>query len=177
MMARYKENRIGLRWRTEKEVISGKGQFECGNKKCSAREGLRSYEVNFAYTEAGESKQALVKLRVCPKCTYKLNYRKEKELEKRLRKESRRRKRKMVKERRERGQRSRGSREKSEKRERESRSVTEDDDTDDSSSSEELEESRFRRTGKEEGAHKTREWQERESKEGEFEPFFKGMFL
>ncbi len=28
----------------------------------------------FAYDEAGEHKQALVKLRVCPECAYKLNY-------------------------------------------------------------------------------------------------------
>ncbi|CAM6107569.1 unnamed protein product [Calypogeia fissa] len=86
-MSRYKESKIGLRWRSEKEVISGKGQFICGNKKCNETDGLRSYEVNFAYTESGESKQALVKLRVCPECAYKLNYRKEKELERQLLKE------------------------------------------------------------------------------------------
>jgi hypothetical protein len=32
--------------------------------------------------EAGERKQALVKLRVCPSCAFKLNYRKEKQLQK-----------------------------------------------------------------------------------------------
>jgi len=65
---------VGLRWRTEKEVIDGKvrhehhchgsrgpfdlnpppcvvldlhqGQFSCGNKHCGNREGLASYEVN-----------------------------------------------------------------------------------------------------------------------------------
>ncbi|RVX02878.1 Protein FRA10AC1 [Vitis vinifera] len=87
---------IGLRWRTEKEVISGKGQFICGNKHCDKRDGLTSYEgktkplcwpsgqplmiiceiylnstsivkkeVNFSYFEAGENKQALVKLVTC----------------------------------------------------------------------------------------------------------------
>ncbi|CAL5398448.1 unnamed protein product [Camellia sinensis] len=40
---------IGLRWRTEKEVVSGKGQVG----------------VNFSYFEAGENKQALVKLVTC----------------------------------------------------------------------------------------------------------------
>eukprot|EP00897_Mesotaenium_endlicherianum_P006991 jgi/Mesen1/631/ME000108S10783 len=66
-MSRYKENKIGLRWRVEKEVLAGKGQFTCGSKGCDEKEGLRSFEVNFAYQEAGEEKQALVKLRVCPK--------------------------------------------------------------------------------------------------------------
>ena len=53
---------MALRWRTEKEVIVGKGQFECGNKKCNIKEGLRSWEVNFGYVEQGEKKNALVKL-------------------------------------------------------------------------------------------------------------------
>lgn len=39
------------------------GQFICGNKKCAENEGLRSWEVNFAYMEHGEKKNALVKLR------------------------------------------------------------------------------------------------------------------
>ncbi|KVI00691.1 hypothetical protein Ccrd_021056 [Cynara cardunculus var. scolymus] len=64
-MSHYKTGKIGLRWRTEKEVVSGKGQFVCGNKHCSEEEGLASYEVNFAYFEAGENKQALVKLVTC----------------------------------------------------------------------------------------------------------------
>ncbi|CAI5531541.1 unnamed protein product, partial [Closterium sp. Naga37s-1] len=80
-MSRYKENKIGLRWRTHAEVLQGKGQFVCGTKGCDNREGLHSYEVNFAYHEAGQKKQALVKLRVCAKHAYQLNYRKEKELE------------------------------------------------------------------------------------------------
>ncbi|XP_034704777.1 protein FRA10AC1 isoform X2 [Vitis riparia] len=64
-MSQYKSGKIGLRWRTEKEVISGKGQFICGNKHCDKRDGLASYEVNFSYFEAGENKQALVKLVTC----------------------------------------------------------------------------------------------------------------
>ncbi|KAL4563511.1 hypothetical protein LXL04_027554 [Taraxacum kok-saghyz] len=83
-MSHYKTGKIGMRWRTEKEVMSGKGQFVCGNKHCSEEEGLSSYElsVNFAYFEAGESKQALVKLVTCERCAKKLVYKKMKEKEK-----------------------------------------------------------------------------------------------
>ncbi|XP_015230696.1 PREDICTED: protein FRA10AC1 [Cyprinodon variegatus] len=73
-LSRYKENKFGFRWRTEKEVVSGKGQFQCGNKLCGAEEGLKSWEVNFAYVEQGEKRNALVKLRLCPECSFKLNY-------------------------------------------------------------------------------------------------------
>jgi len=86
-MSRYKHGQIGMRWRTEKEVFSGKGQFICGNKACEERENLRSYEVNFEYMEAGEQKNALVKLRLCPPCAEKLTYKKNKEREKEERKE------------------------------------------------------------------------------------------
>ena len=181
-MSRYKENRIGLRWRTEKEVISGKGQFECGNKKCTTREGLRSYEVNFAYNEAGESKQALVKLRVCPKCSFKLNYRKEKELEKQLRKESRRKKRRLLKEKK---REKKGFRERSKSKEKrrgddndklgESPSGSDEEDSDESESSEDVEEARFKRATKR-GVLGT-VGKASESKDGEFEPYFKDMFL
>ncbi|KAL4198370.1 hypothetical protein AMTRI_Chr03g45500 [Amborella trichopoda] len=81
-MSQYKKGKIGLRWRTEKEVISGKGQFICGNRKCDEKEGLSSYEVNFSYVEAGENKQALVKLVACERCAEKLMYKKWKEKEK-----------------------------------------------------------------------------------------------
>ncbi|CAL1361553.1 unnamed protein product [Linum trigynum] len=78
-MSFYKSGKIGLRWRTEKEVISGKGQFKCGSKHCNEEKVLASYEVNFSYFEAGENKQALVKLVACEKCAGKLNYRNRKE--------------------------------------------------------------------------------------------------
>ncbi|UYV65844.1 FRA10AC1 [Cordylochernes scorpioides] len=68
-------NMVALRWRVEQEVIEGKGQFICGNKQCQETEGLRSWEVNFGYMEHGEKKNALVKLRLCPPCSDKLNYR------------------------------------------------------------------------------------------------------
>uniref|UniRef100_A0A8B9C2Y5 FRA10A associated CGG repeat 1 n=1 Tax=Anser brachyrhynchus TaxID=132585 RepID=A0A8B9C2Y5_9AVES len=61
-LSRYKENKFGFRWRHEKEVISGKGQFSCGNKHCDEEEGLKSWEVNFGYVEHGEKRNALVKL-------------------------------------------------------------------------------------------------------------------
>ncbi|KAF5828569.1 folate-sensitive fragile site protein Fra10Ac1-domain-containing protein [Dunaliella salina] len=81
-LSRYRESKLGLRWRSQKEVVSGKGHFSCGAKGCDAKDGLVSYEVNFAYQEAGREKQALVKLRVCPECAFKLNYRKEKQFRK-----------------------------------------------------------------------------------------------
>ncbi|XP_055575920.1 protein FRA10AC1 [Falco cherrug] len=73
-LSRYKENKFGFRWRHEKEVISGKGQFSCGNKHCDEKEGLKSWEVNFGYVEHGEKRNALVKLRLCPECSHKLNF-------------------------------------------------------------------------------------------------------
>ncbi|CAB1434453.1 unnamed protein product [Pleuronectes platessa] len=73
-LSRYKENKFGFRWRTESEVVSGKGQFQCGNKRCEKEEGLKSWEVNFAYVEHSEKRNALVKLRLCPECSFKLNY-------------------------------------------------------------------------------------------------------
>lgn len=82
-LSRYKENKIALRWRIEKEVIEGKGQFACGNKHCTSREDLESWEVNFAYVEQGVKKNALVKLRLCPGCSLKLNYHHKRKLWKR----------------------------------------------------------------------------------------------
>ncbi|KAL9251410.1 FRA10AC1-like protein [Drosera capensis] len=87
-MSHYKIGKIGLRWRTEKEVVSGKGQFICGNKHCDEKDKLASYEasiypyvktshamVNFSYIEAGESKQALVKLVACERrCCVQKNF-------------------------------------------------------------------------------------------------------
>lgn len=81
-LSRYKESKIGLRWRTQREVVDGVGQFVCGAKGCKESRGLCSYEVNFGYVEAGEKKQALVKLRLCPDCACKLNYKKEKQYRK-----------------------------------------------------------------------------------------------
>ncbi|XP_055316331.1 protein FRA10AC1 homolog [Sitodiplosis mosellana] len=87
-LTKYKENKIALRWRIDREVISGKGQFICGNKKCEERSGLRSWEVNFAYVEHGEKKNALIKLRLCPICSDKLNYHSKKREVKRMKKQT-----------------------------------------------------------------------------------------
>lgn len=57
---------LGLRWRTQAEVVSGRGQFSCGARGCSERDGLGSFEVPFGYQEAGQRRAALVKLRLCP---------------------------------------------------------------------------------------------------------------
>jgi len=73
-LSRYKEKKIGMRWRTEKELIVGKGQFFCGNVHCSIQESLNTWEVLFGYVEHGQKKNALVKLRLCTKCSEKLHY-------------------------------------------------------------------------------------------------------
>ncbi|XP_075151290.1 uncharacterized protein LOC142225429 [Haematobia irritans] len=73
-LSRYKENKIALRWRTEAEVVAGIGQFQCGSRKCLENDNLRSWEVNFAYKEHGELKNALIKVRLCPEHSQQLNY-------------------------------------------------------------------------------------------------------
>lgn len=88
----YKEGKIALRWRIEDELISGKGQFICGNVDCFETENLHSWEVNFAYKEDNQKKNALVKLKLCPKCSYKLNYKKIKQIKKEEREERKRKK-------------------------------------------------------------------------------------
>lgn len=76
-LTQFKKNRIAFRWRTEKEVVEGKGQFICGQKKtCKEKEGLRTWEVNFGYVEAEQKKFALVKVRLCAECSAKLNHNK-----------------------------------------------------------------------------------------------------
>ena len=62
--------RVGFRWRTEQEVIQGKGQFQCGVRACDHPGGddLETFEVNFAYSEAGAKKNALVKVCLCQNC-------------------------------------------------------------------------------------------------------------
>jgi protein FRA10AC1 len=59
---------IGLRWRVEAEVLSGKGQTICGSLSCCGLEGLTSFEVPFKYGEGGKVKCELVKLRLCGSC-------------------------------------------------------------------------------------------------------------
>ncbi|XP_026489826.2 protein FRA10AC1 homolog isoform X2 [Vanessa tameamea] len=85
-LSRYKENKVALRWRVEREVVLGKGQFQCGEKTCHNDRDLKSWEVNFAYLEDNEKKNALVKLRLCPECSNKLNYKSKKREIKRIKK-------------------------------------------------------------------------------------------
>lgn len=73
-LTHYKENKVAMRWRTEEEVVDGKGQFVCGEKHCTQADGLKSWEVNFSYLEDETKKNALVKLRLCSKCSKKLNH-------------------------------------------------------------------------------------------------------
>jgi len=97
-LSRYKENQFGMRWRLEKEVVIGKGQFVCGNKKCDEVKKLRTWEVNFAYVEEGLKKNALIKCRLCPECSYKLNYtHKKKDLTKKKKRRTKKKKKKQKK--------------------------------------------------------------------------------
>jgi hypothetical protein len=90
-LSRHREGAIGLRWRTAAEVRSSLGQLSCGAAGCEERRGLASFELFFAYVEAGERRRALVKVRVCPPCAHKLNYKRERARERDAAREERRR--------------------------------------------------------------------------------------
>lgn len=64
---------LGLRWRTLAEVRSGKGETHCGTLGCMSVEGLRVFEVPFAYRDSGSpaEKLALVKLLCCSQCSHR----------------------------------------------------------------------------------------------------------
>lgn len=70
----HTSGKIGLRWRTEVEVIAGRGQFTCASKHCESDLNLHSYEVPFDYLENNIRKSELVKVRVCINCARKLFY-------------------------------------------------------------------------------------------------------
>ena len=82
----HTSGKVGLRWRTEKEVIAGKGQFSCASKRCDSMDNLHSYEVPFVYNEQGVAKNELVKVRVCINCARMLFYEKLKSMRKERRK-------------------------------------------------------------------------------------------
>jgi hypothetical protein len=71
-LSQYRQGRMGMRWRTESEVVGGKGQTICANQTCVREANLCSYEVDFAYREHGVETSALVKVRLCPKCTKRM---------------------------------------------------------------------------------------------------------
>ena len=73
-LSKYETGQIGLRWRTEAEVVAGKGQFVCGANGCDGTGGLHSYEVPFTYRERDVDKQTLVKVRLCGGCAPRLFY-------------------------------------------------------------------------------------------------------
>ncbi|KAI9717029.1 MAG: hypothetical protein M1812_004964 [Candelaria pacifica] len=73
-LSRWREKQVAMRWRTKSEVLSGKGHFACASLHCSKgmdgvvgvtpedeEEELRTFELNFGYTEEGVQKNALVK--------------------------------------------------------------------------------------------------------------------
>lgn len=67
-LSRWDTGQLGLRWRTEAEVVSGKGQVLCASSSCAKDSELTSYEVPFKYVENGVSKMELVKCRLCMTC-------------------------------------------------------------------------------------------------------------
>lgn len=71
-LSRWRERKVGLRWRTETEVLSGKGQFQCAALDCDGVIALHSFELPFRYLEHSIQKEALVKVRVCGTCAPKL---------------------------------------------------------------------------------------------------------
>jgi Folate-sensitive fragile site protein Fra10Ac1 len=89
-LSMHTTGRIGLRWRTEAEVISGRGQFTCASKHCESDLNLHSYEVPFDYSENNIRKSELVKVRVCINCARKLFYEKLRAMKSERRKKRRR---------------------------------------------------------------------------------------
>ncbi|UJR09572.1 hypothetical protein I4U23_013807 [Adineta vaga] len=73
-LSHWEEKKIAMRWRIDREVVNGKGQFICSEKRCDEKDHLRSWEVLFGYVEHGKKRDALVKLRLCPPCTKKLHF-------------------------------------------------------------------------------------------------------
>jgi protein FRA10AC1 len=73
-LTHYQAGLIGLRWRTEDEVVLGKGHDFCGTLNCSSMDRLNHYELPFGYQEHGQEKAELVKVLVCKKCAKKLKY-------------------------------------------------------------------------------------------------------
>lgn len=161
----YKEGKIALRWRTEKEVIVGKGQFICASTRCDETQKLQSWEVNFGYMEDGEKKNELVKVRLCPQCSDKLNYKTKKRLAKTLKRKSRE---------------EQASKGKSKKRQRRHSNASDDsdnehnDDDDDGRSDIEKDKDEHESSAKEASSiwSKPLETKEEKSKEEEYEDYF-----
>ncbi len=78
-LSQSKYQKVAMRWRTKAEVLAGTGQYTCGaltcrhhndvaKSKAKGHRGLHTLELNFAYEEAGQKKNALVKICLCRKC-------------------------------------------------------------------------------------------------------------
>jgi hypothetical protein len=77
-LSHYEAGIIGMRWRTEQEIMNGKGQDFCGAIGCSLVDDLRNFEVPFSYEEDAITKAELVKVCLCKKCAKKLKFYQEK---------------------------------------------------------------------------------------------------
>ncbi|OJA12273.1 hypothetical protein AZE42_08149 [Rhizopogon vesiculosus] len=79
----YKSGNFSLRWRTEREVLSGMGETTCANARCSehatSSSSLTTLELPFAYDEDGKRKEALVKVVLCSKCVRKIMWKRKHE--------------------------------------------------------------------------------------------------
>ena len=64
----------GLRWRTEAEVVAGKGQWTCGARNCQRERGLNTWRVHFGYEEDGAERAVQAKLRLCEDCAVLLHH-------------------------------------------------------------------------------------------------------
>jgi hypothetical protein len=68
-LSQHLAGKYGLRWRTESEVLSGKGQTRCGSISCENSNVLNVYEMPFKYSEHGQIKRELIKVCVCSSCS------------------------------------------------------------------------------------------------------------
>jgi len=75
-LSRYRNQQIGLRWRTARECQSGKGENSCGALDCAATDQLSRLELPFTYREGTDTSKTmtLVKVTLCPSCAEKATF-------------------------------------------------------------------------------------------------------
>lgn len=71
-LSHYLVGRVGFRWRTKAEVVSGKGIDKCAEVACTRVVGLHTFETPFTFEEDGHRQTSLVKVRLCGPCGAKL---------------------------------------------------------------------------------------------------------
>lgn len=71
----WKIGKIGCRWQTRADITARKGLEVCGETNCEGPRGLMTFEFNFGYRENMEPKNCLTKVKLCPECGWKFNYR------------------------------------------------------------------------------------------------------